>query len=144
MSGSIQVGSLVTLHFRVTHPDSGVTLISTFEANPGTMQIGAGELMPALEARLIGLGPSAREVFKFAPGEAFGIHHPQLVERVPLRDIPPGLIVEADTMLSFPAPDVSSYPGLVRELNEVDAVIDFNHPLAGKAVDIEVAIIGVI
>jgi FKBP-type peptidyl-prolyl cis-trans isomerase SlpA len=33
---------------------------------------------------------------------------------------------------------------LVRELTDDYALIDFNHPLAGKAVTVEVEIIGVI
>jgi len=49
-----------------------------------------------------------------------------------------------DTVYAFPAPDGSSYPGLVRELTEDYALVDFNHPLAGKAVTVEVEIIGVI
>lgn len=144
MSGTIQTGSLVTLHFRVMHPVTGVSLLSTFESTPATMQVGAGELMPALEARLLGLGPGAREVFDFAEGEAFGPYNPQLVERVKRSDIPDTLHLEKDTVLSFPAPDGTSYPGLVRELNDHDALIDFNHPLAGKPVKMEVSIIGVI
>lgn len=144
MSGTIHASSLVTLNFRVTHPGTGMTLISTFEATPATLQLGAGELMPALEARLIGLGPGARETFQFAPGEAFGPYNEQLVERVLRKHIPPELYLEQDTVYSFPAPDGSSYPGLVRELTDDYALIDFNHPMAGKAVAVEVEIIGVI
>jgi FKBP-type peptidyl-prolyl cis-trans isomerase SlpA len=143
-AGSIHSHSLVTLNFRVTHPATSQTLISTFEATPATMQLGAGELMPALESRLIGLAPGARKTFHFAPGEAFGPYSEELVERVQRKHIPPSLYLEQDTVYAFPAPDGSSYPGLVRELTETEALIDFNHPMAGKAVDVEVEIIGVI
>lgn len=141
---SIHANSLVTLNFRVTHPATGMTLISTFEATPATMQLGVGELMPALETRLIGLGPGTRQTFHFAPGEAFGSYSEKLVERVAREHIPPTLYLEVDTVYSFPAPDGSNYPGLVRELTDQYALIDFNHPMAGKAVDVEIEIIGVI
>ena len=143
-AGSIHAHSLVTLNFRVTHPVTSQTLITTFDSTPATMQLGAGELMPALESRLIGLSPGVRKVFHFAPGEAFGDYSDTLVERVQRKHIPPSLMLEQDTVLSFPAPDGSTYPGLVRELTDTEAVIDFNHPMAGKAVDVEVEIIGVI
>ncbi|MEC5387605.1 peptidylprolyl isomerase [Uliginosibacterium sp. H3] len=143
-AGAIHAHSLVTLNFRVTHPATSQTLITTFGATPATMQLGAGELMPSLESRLIGLAPGTRKIFHFAPGEAFGDYNEALVERVQRKHIPPSLYLEQDTVYSFPAPDGSTYPGLVRELTETEALIDFNHPMAGKAVDVEVEIIGVI
>lgn len=140
----ISSNSLVTLNFRVMHPETGAVFISTFEVTPATMQMGAGELSPALEACLMGLAPGARRVFDLAASQAFGEYNPQLVERVPRSAVPPELYLEKDTVYSFPAPDGSTYPGLVRELSDTEAVIDFNHPLAGRAVKFEVEIIGVI
>ena len=136
--------SLVTLNFRVMHAQTGAPFLSTFEATPTTIQIGAGELSAALEARLIGLAPGAREIFDLGPGEAFGDYKAELIERVQRSDVPSDLYLEKDTVLSFSAPDGSKYPGLVRELTDTEAVIDFNHPLAGRAVKFEVEIIGVI
>ena len=57
---------------------------------------------------------------------------------------PVGMELTVDTVFSFIAPDGSRYPGLVRELTDEYALVDFNHPLAGKAVNVEVEIIGVI
>jgi FKBP-type peptidyl-prolyl cis-trans isomerase SlpA len=141
---NIQANSLVTLNFRISLASGGAVMFSSFENKPMTIKIGAGELMPALEARLMHLPPGTRETFHFAPGEAFGAYHEQLIERVAREHIPATLYLEQDTVYSFPAPDGSTYPGLVRELTEQYALIDFNHPMAGKAVDVEVEIIGVI
>ena len=52
--------------------------------------------------------------------------------------------VEAMTIMEFTAPDGSRYSGLVREIDDEKAVIDFNHPLAGKTIDFEVHIIGIL
>src|SRR5438045_573352 len=112
----IHPGSLVTLNFRVMHPQTGVPFISTFETTPTTMQMGTGELAPALESRLMGLAPGARKIFECGPGEAFGEYKTKLVERIRRSDIPSDLYLEEDTVLSFSAPDGSKYPGLVREL----------------------------
>jgi len=144
MSGLVQANSLVTLNFRISQVGSSVVMMSTFESRPATMQLGAGELMPALETRLIGLAPGAHEHFQFAPGEAFGPYNEDLVERIARQHIPPEMKLEQDAVYAFPAPDGSSYPGLVRELGADFAVIDFNHPMAGKAVCVEVEIVGII
>jgi len=57
-------------------------------------------------------------------------------------DFPPE-VTDAMTLLEFAAPDGSRYAGLVRELTEEYGVVDFNHPLAGKTVRLEVHIIGI-
>ncbi len=46
-------------------------------------------------------------------------------------------------MIEFTDNDGNKFPGLVRELDEQSALIDFNHPLAGRAVRFEVEVIGV-
>ena len=144
MRAGIQPNSLVTLNFRVSHASSGRVMLSTFEATPMTLQMGSGDLMPALEARLQGLSSGAHETLKFEEGEAFGPYSEALVERVERRHIPASMQLTQDTVYAFPAPDGSTYPGLVRELTDEYALIDFNHPLAGQAVTVEVEIIGVI
>jgi FKBP-type peptidyl-prolyl cis-trans isomerase SlpA len=48
-------------------------------------------------------------------------------------------------VVQFPTPDgAGSYAGVVRALEESRVLFDFNHPLAGQAVQFEVKIIGVL
>jgi FKBP-type peptidyl-prolyl cis-trans isomerase SlpA len=48
------------------------------------------------------------------------------------------------SIMEFTAPDGSRYSGLVREIDTQSALIDFNHPLAGKHINFEVQVIGVL
>ena len=144
----VQPGSLLTLHYRLAGPD-GQDVINTFADKPATLSIGAGELSPAIEARLIGLEEGTRTAFELAPGEAFGERSPELVQRVarrllrelgdPDEQYHPGDVVE------FPTPDGQGrYAGVVRETDAEAVLFDFNHPLAGRAVTFEVQLIGVL
>lgn len=144
MTKPIGADSLVTLNLRIRDAQTGAVMFSSFETTPITQQMGAGELMPALERRLLGLYAGAHDTLNFGPGEAFGHYDDTLIERVARHDIPAELVLEPDTVYAFSAPDGSKYPGLVRELTEDFALIDFNHPLAGKAVTVDLDIIGVI
>lgn len=143
MNNTIKSDSLVTLHFRVALPEGGPALISTFESTPATLQLGSGELAPALEARLTGLEVGVHQVFDLEPGEVFGEHKPDLVERFARRDIPADIELDVHSVIEFTDNDGNKFPGLVRELDEQSALIDFNHPLAGRAVRFEVEVIGV-
>lgn len=141
---TIAPDSLVTLHLRVAHAASGTVMFSTFEGTPVTMQLGSGELMQVIEQRIQGLSEGAHETFTFAPGEAFGAYQESLIERVARSSVPADMELAVDSVFAFPAPDGSRYPGLVRELGDDYALVDFNHPLAGRAVSVEVRIIGVL
>jgi FKBP-type peptidyl-prolyl cis-trans isomerase SlpA len=137
----VQPDSLVTLHYRIAL-ENGQPLISTFEGTPATLQLGAGELLPNLERVLAGIEEGKLQQFTLAPDEAFGEHKSELVERVQRRHMAEENI-EAMSIMEFTAPDGSRYSGLVREIDEQSALIDFNHPLAGKTIQFEVKIIGV-
>lgn len=142
MSQTIAPNSLVTLHYRISLPN-GQPLISTFNATPATLQLGAGEMLPALEQVLVGLAAGASHVFELEPERAFGPHRAELVERV-LRRHMPDEDIEPMSIMEFTAPDGSRYSGLVREIDTESALIDFNHPLAGKHIRFEVEVIGIL
>ena len=142
MTRTIQPNSLVTLNYRISL-ESGQPVISTFEGKPATLQLGANEMMPQLEARLAGLEDGSYHSFTLTPEEAFGPYRPELVETVRRQDMPDEPI-EAMTIMEFVAPDGSRYSGLVREIDGTQAKVDFNHPLAGKTITLDVEIIGIL
>lgn len=150
---TIQEGSFLTLHYRLSGPD-GATLVSTFDGPPATLQLGSGQLAPAMEQRLIGLPEGAQQRFELAAGEAFGERNPELLQRVKqslLRELgDPDAEYSVGDVVQFPTPDgQGQYAGVVRETGGADAadggwlLFDFNHPLAGQPVQFEVRVIGV-
>ena len=142
MTQIVQPDSLLTLHYRISL-ENGQPLISTFESTPATMQLGRGDIAPTLERCLAGDTVGERHTFLLEPENAFGAHREDLVEKVRLEDFPDGAAVEPLVIMEFTAPDGTRYPGLIREVGDTHATIDFNHPLAGKAIRFEVEIIGV-
>ena len=58
----ITEGSFLTLHYRLSSLQ-GESIVSTFEENPATLQIGLGQLAPFLEQCLIGLVEGAHRTF---------------------------------------------------------------------------------
>ena len=142
MTKAVQAKSLVTLNYRIAL-ENGQPLISTFEGKPATLQLGEGEMLPTLERCLTGLTEGDTQSFTLTPRDAFGQHRPDLIETVRRKDMPQDDI-EAMSVMEFTAPDGSRYTGLVREIDAENAVIDFNHPLAGKTIQFEVEIIGVL
>lgn len=148
MTPAVVPGSFLTLHYRLAGPD-GAALVDTFDALPATLSLGTGELAPAMEARLIGLPEGARESFELAPGEAFGPRNPELLQRVKLALLrehgDPDASYRVGDVVQFPTPDgQGSYAGFVREVGPDWLLFDFNHPLAGQPVRLDVHLIGVL
>ena len=144
----IHPGSFLTLHYRLAGPD-GTDVINTFAEKPATLSLGAGQLAPAMEARLIGLTEGARQTFELAAGEAFGERNPELLQRVKLSLLHE--LGDADAeygvgdVVQFPTPDgQGAYAGVVREVGPDWLLFDFNHPLAGQSVRFEVQVLGVL
>ena len=144
MTDRVRHDSLITLHYRVTTTD-GSELIATFGATPATLQLGSGELAPPLETCLQDLPVGERQVFMLEPEQAFGAHNPDLVKRLLLEELPnDGADLAPHAVIEFTAPSGGKFAGLVRELDATAALIDFNHPLAGKSIRFEVEVIGIL
>ena len=144
MNSVVRADSLVTLHYRLALADD-TELVSTFGSNPATLQLGSGELAPMLERWLVGLEAGGeRHVFLLEPEQGFGPHNPKLMQRFARSDLPGAAELREMTLLEFKAPNGAAYTGLVRELGDETALIDFNHPLAGKSIRFEVEVIGIL
>ncbi|WP_234266692.1 FKBP-type peptidyl-prolyl cis-trans isomerase [Hydrogenophaga sp. NFH-34] len=146
----VQEGSFLTLHYRMTGPQ-GQTIIDTFEqGQPATLSLGAGELSPAIEQRLLGLEEGTHTVIELAAGEAFGERQPEMqqwVARKLLNQLgDPHEQYAVGDVVQFPTPGgLGTYAGAVREVRADGAVLfDFNHPLAGQPVRFELQLIGVL
>ncbi len=140
-------GAFLTLHYRLSSQD-GRDIVTTFNDNPATLQLGSGQLVPALESRLLGLSEGTHQIFELAPGEAFGPRNPELLQRVSLATLRDNSDADEDyavgDVVDFNAPGGGRFAGVLLELRNDDALFDFNHPLAGQPVKFEVRIIGIL
>jgi FKBP-type peptidyl-prolyl cis-trans isomerase SlpA len=150
---TVQADSFLTLHYRLAglspEGERG-DLINTFAGKPATLSLGAGELSPALESRLMGLAEGAQARFELEPGAAFGPRNPDLLQWVARKLLDelgdPQERYATGDVVQFPTPDgTGRYAGTVLQVAPDGAVqVDFNHPLAGQAVVFEVQVIGVL
>ena len=144
----VEADSFLTLHYRLSGAD-GADVVNTFGDTPATLSLGTGQLAPAVEARLVGMGEGEHLSFDLAAGEAFGVRNPDMVQRVKRRMLDEfgdadGNYAVGD-VVQFPAPGGrGAFAGVVRETGDDWLLFDFNHPLAGAAVRFEVQLIGVL
>lgn len=146
----VAAGSHVTLHYRIAVELDGNEheVVSTFEARPATLQVGAGQFSEALERRLIGLEEGQEASFDLPAGEAFGHRNSGLVQTLARSTFdanadPDARYVPGD-VVEFSAPDGLRFSGVLKQHGDDRVVVDFNHPLAGLPVRFSVRVIGVL
>ncbi|MFP3867500.1 MAG: peptidylprolyl isomerase [Desulfobacteraceae bacterium] len=100
--------------------------------------MGYGGMPLGLEKALLGMEVDEIKVINLSPQEAFGEVDEQLIHEVSRDEFDPS--VELRPGLIFEATDDRGRPSkfFIRELRPETVLIDFNHPLAGK--DLEVMI----
>ena len=144
----VRADSHLTLHYRISLAASGDSVISTFEQRPATLTLGLGQLAEPLERCLLGLQEGDSASFELPAEQAFGPRNPGLLQRVSRALLAEhgelGATYRPGDLLDFAAPDGGRYAGVVKEVDEAGALLDFNHPLAGQPIRFEVRILGVL
>jgi FKBP-type peptidyl-prolyl cis-trans isomerase SlpA len=144
----VRPDSHLTLHYRISLARTGDDVISTFSERPATLTLGLGQLVEPLERCLVGLREGESASFELAPEQAFGPRNPALLQRITRalleRHGEAGAQYAPGDLLDFAAPGGGRYAGVVKEVDEGSALLDFNHPLAGQPIRFEVRILGVL
>ncbi len=144
----VRPGSHVTLNYRVSLADTHAEVVNTFGQRPATIQLGLGQLAEALELALVGMAEGERQLVELDAAQAYGERSPELLQRLSRalldRSSAPGEQYEIGDLLEFPTPDGGRFAGVLKELDDESALVDFNHPLAGHRICFEAEILGIL
>ncbi len=133
--------STVTLHFALKF-DNGDVVDSNFEKDPATFTIGDGSLLPGFERVLFGLKDGDKRTFEILPEQGFGTPNEQNLQMMPRGQFD-SMELDYGVLVIFKDAAGGEMPGVVKEFNDQQVTIDFNHPLAGKVITFDVEIITV-
>lgn len=132
----------VSLHFALLLED-GSEVDSTFSRQPATFTFGDGNLLPSVEAKLLGYTAGAKEVFTLAPEEAFGQRNPANIQRLPRSQFGDDMELQEGLVVSFSDAANTELPGVISGFDGDMVEVDFNHPLAGRSLRFKVEILSV-
>ncbi len=134
-------GCTVTIDYIMTIAD-GEVIDSTQETDPLSYVQGEGELISGLEERMLGLEKGDTLEVDIPAAEGFGASDSEAVIDIPKTDLPPEAL-QVGAQLQGEGPQGQAIEGQVIEIKENSAVVDFNHPLAGKDLHFSVTIVDV-
>lgn len=143
----VDANSYLTLHYRLATTEN-IDIVTTFNDNPATLQMGQGQLAPFLEKCLMGLEEGVTRVFDLEPEAAFGLRNAELIRRVSRATLNQNSNQDEQykigDLVEFAPPSGGQFAGTLLEIDQDSALFDFNHPLAGQPVQLTVRIIGIL
>ncbi len=126
-------GSNVTFFFQLTVPGE-----QGFEVRDIVKFVqGQHQLLPALERVVTGMKSGDEKKVELSVEEAFGPYDGRKKKTVPRDDLP------AQTKEGDVLQDRNGMQATVTQLSETSAVMDYNHPLAGKPLVVKLRILRV-
>ncbi len=134
-------GDTVHVHYTGTL-DDGTTFDSSQGREPLEFTIGAGQVIPGFDAAVDGLEIGESKTITIPAKEAYGEHNPEATQRVPKGAFEQEPMVGGIVELS--SPEGQRFSAVIVEVGEDDAVLDFNHPLAGKDLTFEIELVEVV
>jgi peptidylprolyl isomerase len=119
---AVEDGAKVTVRFEITPSDNPTTTYSGM----GQFVQGQHMIPPALEEQMAGMHPGEVKTFPLSAEEGFGPYDETKIQTIPPSDLPLDAR-EGDTV------DVGTgKPARIIKILPEQAVLDLNHPLAGK------------
>jgi FKBP-type peptidyl-prolyl cis-trans isomerase 2 len=132
----IEKGSKVKVHYTGKLNDNNIFDTSK-DKEPLEFTVGEGQLIPGFENGVMGLNTGDKKTIELEPEQAYGQVRDELINEVPMEKLPEG--VKEGQMLQAQT-EQGAMNVMVTEVKEKTAMVDANHPLAGKKLifDLEV------
>ena len=129
----VQEGAVVLMEFTITVPESQLVI----PKNVSQFTPGHHELLPNLEKAITGMKKGQEKRVDLSSEDAFGPYDESKKGVISSEHLPPG--TQPGTIFTTE----EGVPFVVTELSGPVASVDFNHPLAGKHLIIDVKILNV-
>ena len=137
----ISLHNTVTVHYTGSF-DNGEVFDSTRGRTPLTYVEGKHEVIPGFEAAVSTMEPRDKKKVRLEPKDAYGESNPQLLYQMPTTDIPNYEDLVPGEMIYLMNDE--GYQQLARVVHVQDdgyTIFDFNHPMAGCALNFELELL---
>lgn len=139
---ALAAGTRVLVHYTGTL-DDGTQFDSSRDREPLEVILGQDMVIPGFEKAIAGMEPGQTVTVTIPEDEAYGPHHEDMVLRIPKASFPPEISPSVGEQLILRAPDGNERPALIVDVDDDEATLDANHPLAGFALTFEIELVSV-
>ena len=137
----VQMGSAVNLHYKGTFSNGEIFDDSKQRGSTLSVLVGAGKLMPAFEAALIGMTEGQTKKIELTSDEAYGPRHEQAIITTPKTAFPEDFPFQEGMPVSGQSKDGQQTMATIVSFTDTEVTLDHNHPLAGKDLNFEIELV---
>ncbi|MCI2242975.1 FKBP-type peptidyl-prolyl cis-trans isomerase [Adlercreutzia faecimuris] len=136
-------GKKVKIHYTGTL-DDGEKFDSSYDhGEPIEFVCMAGDVIPGFDEGVKDMAVGDKKTIHIEPADAYGEVREDLIQEVPLENIPNAEDLPVGGVIYMHGPDGRPVPVQVKAIEDGVATFDFNHPLAGKALNFELELVEV-
>lgn len=139
---TVKEGDTVRMHYTGTLSD-GSTFDSSEGRAPLEFTVGAGQIIPGLDAALPGMEEGQSKTVDVPASDAYGEVVEDARQTVPREVIPDEIPLEVGTRLQMQTQSGQAMPVTVTEVGAEEVTLDANHPLAGKDLTFKIEVVEV-
>lgn len=139
---TLATGTKVRVHYTGTL-DDGTQFDTSRDREPLEVILGEGMVIPGFERAIRDMEIGQTITVTIPEEEAYGFHNKEMLIQVPRSAFPEEIPVKEGEQLILRSPEGQEIPALIVEVNDEEATLDANHPLAGFALTFEIELIGV-
>lgn len=134
----VEKGDSIKVDYRGTLAD-GNEFDSSIGKQPLEFVVGSGQMIKGFDKAVLGMKLNDEKNIKIPAKEAYGESNPQLIQAIPLAQLEKAGINAEIGMEIF----ANNQPVKIVDLNADTAFLDFNNPLAGKALNFWIKIVAI-
>ena len=140
---TVENGQAVSVHYVGTLDDGTEFDSSHSRGEPLVFEVGSGQMIPGFDSALPGMAVGEEKTISLAPTEAYGDVVAEAFQTAPLTAFPENFEFKVGETVYGQSEAGQKFTAKIHEVNDEGAILDFNHPLAGKNLTFEIEVISI-
>ncbi|MDO8281006.1 MAG: peptidylprolyl isomerase [Thermodesulfovibrionia bacterium] len=141
-SSEVTDGNTVKVLYTLTVDDKVID--KSINNEPFEFKVGDNQVVPGFEDAVKGMKLGEKKSFKLSPADGYGEIDPEALQEIPLTELPAAIVPTPGMTLQAMSPEGQTVIVTVKEVKKDTVVMDFNHPLAGKTLNFDVEVVGIL
>ena len=141
----VENGKFVRVEYVGTFDDGEIFDSSQEHDKPLGFTVGSGQLIKGVDDAVIGMKVNEEKTIHIKPEDGYGEYQEEMVKEVPKNQFPDedGQLKEG-AQIVLQTPEGYIIPASIKKIEGDMVKLDFNHPLAGKALNFKIKILEIL
>lgn len=138
----VTTGNNISVHYTGTLTDGTVFDSSRERGQTLDFEVGSPKMIPGFNDAVLGMAEGETKNVTITPDSAYGQRDPKAIQNVPKEAFDDDFDFKVGGLIRGNGPR-GPFMAKIQEIQDVDVVLDFNHPLAGHDLSFEIEVVSI-